>query len=135
MLDGTYCWPVQLPDDVVVRHYKSIQEEERLFRGPGEIELDRAKDVLRRHLPPPPADVLDVGGATGTHASWLAGDGYRVRLIDISPRHVAKAKADLVGLGVVAELGDARKLAAADASYDVVLVFGGYGAGTMYPPT
>ena len=37
---------------------------------------------------------------------------------------MAKANADLGGLGVVAELGDARKLTAASDSYDVVLVFG-----------
>ena len=43
--------------------------------------------------------------------------------MDLRPRHVAKANADLGGLGVVAELGDARKLTAANASYDVVLVF------------
>ena len=115
---------MQVPDEVVVGHYEAIREEERLSRGPGQIELARTKEVLRRHLPPPPADVLDIGGATGAHASWLAADGYRVSLIDMSPRHVAKAKADLGGLGVVAELGDARNLAAADASYDVVLVFG-----------
>ena len=74
--------------------------------------------------PVPPAQVLDVGGATGVHASWLAQDGYQVRLVDISPRHVAKANSELGSLGVVAELGDARALAAPADSYDVVLLFG-----------
>ncbi|HUB71933.1 MAG TPA: methyltransferase domain-containing protein [Acidimicrobiales bacterium] len=124
LLEGTYSWVVQVPAGDVVNHYEAHHEEDRLSKGPGQIELARAKEVLRRHLPPPPADVLDVGGGTGVHAAWLAADGYHVRLIDLSPRHVAKAKGDLGGLGVVAELGDARKLAAADTSYDVVLVFG-----------
>lgn len=47
-----------------------------------------------------------------------------MQLVDISPRHVAKAAADLAHLGVVAELGDARSLAARDNSADVVLLFG-----------
>ena len=64
-----------------MRHYEATQEEGRLSQGPGQIELARAQEVLRRHLPPPPADVLDVGGGTGVHASWLAADGYRVRII------------------------------------------------------
>jgi SAM-dependent methyltransferase len=37
---------------------------------------------------------------------------------------VAKANADLGELGVVAELGDARKLPGADGSFDVALMFG-----------
>jgi len=59
------------------------------------------------------------------HAAWLAHDGYRVRLIDISPRHVEKANAELGALGVVAELADARHLGSvADSSYDAVRLFG-----------
>jgi SAM-dependent methyltransferase len=68
--------------------------------------------------------VLDVGGGTGVHASWLAADGYRVHLIDLAPRHVAKVNDDLGRLGVRAELGDARQLAVPDGIYDVVLLFG-----------
>jgi 2-polyprenyl-3-methyl-5-hydroxy-6-metoxy-1,4-benzoquinol methylase len=68
--------------------------------------------------------VLDVGGATGVHASWLAADGYRVHIVDLTPRHVEKARADLAPLGVTADLGDARDLAAADHSFDAVLLLG-----------
>ncbi len=62
-------------DEAIVRHYQSIREEDRISEGFGQLELMRAREVLRRHLPEPPADVLDVGGATGVHAAWLAGDG------------------------------------------------------------
>ena len=109
-------------DDTVVRHYEAIQEEDRIARG--SLELLRVQEILRRHLPGPPARVLDVGGATGVHARWLAEDGYRVRIIDITPRHVDKANAELSGLGVVAEAGDARRLNGTDNSFDVVLMFG-----------
>jgi len=111
-------------DDAVVGHYASIHEEDRIASGLGQLELFRVQEVLRRHLPPPPADVLDVGGATGVHAAWLAEDGYRVRIVDITPRHVEAANAALGRRGVVAEVGDARSLPVAEGSFDVVLVFG-----------
>ena len=125
------CWTVaayasgmQPVDDAILRHYEAVREEDRISEGFGRLEFLRAQEVLRRHLPTPPAQILDVGGATGVHASWLAQDGYHVRLVDISPRHVAKANSELGSHGVVAELGDARELAAPDDSYDVVLLFG-----------
>jgi SAM-dependent methyltransferase len=109
----------------VVSHYEDeIREEDRITTGRGRLELLRTQEILRRHLPEPPADILDVGGATGVHASWLAVDGYRVHIVDLTPRHVEKARADLEPLGVSAELGDARRLSGADASFDVVLLFG-----------
>jgi SAM-dependent methyltransferase len=112
------------PDDDIVRHYQTIREEDRISSGFGQLELRRVQEVLGRHLPPPPASVLDVGGATGVHAAWLAERGYEVRIIDIAPRHVEVANETLGRHGVVAELGDARSLAAADDSADVVLLFG-----------
>jgi SAM-dependent methyltransferase len=109
----------------ILRHYEDeIREEDRITQGFGRLELVRTQEILRRHLPGPPADILDVGGATGAHASWLASDGYRVHIVDLTPRHVEKARADLGPLGVTAELGDARRLSATDASFDVVLLFG-----------
>jgi SAM-dependent methyltransferase len=119
-----YALAMERVDGAILRHYETIREEERISEGFGQLELLRAQEVLRRHLPKPPALVLDVGGATGVHASWLAHDGYQVRLVDISPRHIAKANNDLGPLGVVAELGDARELAASNDTYDVVLLFG-----------
>lgn len=111
--------------DSVVRHYETeIREEDRIVFGLGRLELVRTQEILRRHLPNPPAEILDVGGATGVHAAWLAADGYRVHIVDLTPRHVEKARIDLGPLGVTAELGDARNLPAADASCDALLLFG-----------
>jgi SAM-dependent methyltransferase len=111
--------------DAIVKHYEvEIREEDRITAGLGQLELVRTQEILRRHLPPAPADILDIGGATGVHAAWLAADGYRVHIVDLTPRHVEKARADLGPLGVTAEIGDARELALADSSFDVVLVFG-----------
>jgi ubiquinone/menaquinone biosynthesis C-methylase UbiE len=115
---------MEQPDSAILRHYEGIREEERISTGFGQLELLRVQEVLGRYLPPPPARILDVGGATGVHAKWLAEQGYEIRIIDIAPRHVAKATADLGSLGVVAELGDARSLPLPDNGADAVLLFG-----------
>jgi ubiquinone/menaquinone biosynthesis C-methylase UbiE len=108
----------------VVDHYEANREEERLVGGLAELELLRTQEVLRRHLPPPPARVLDVGGGTGVHAAWLLDDGYDVHLVDLTPGHVERALARLGARGLTAEVGDARRLARPDAGADAVLVLG-----------
>lgn len=108
----------------IIEHYQQIREEERLLHGAGRLELLRIQEVLRRHLPPAPARVLDVGGATGIHAEWLVGDGYEVHVIDITARHVEEVRRRLSGRGVTAEVGDARRLSGSDACFDVVLLLG-----------
>ncbi len=108
----------------VVAHYEANREQDRLVGGMAELELVRTREVLRRHLPPPPRRILDVGGGTGVHAAWLLRDGYDVHLVDITPQHVERAIAALSGLGLTAEVGDARHLAGPDASFDAVLLLG-----------
>lgn len=111
--------------DAVVRHYQVVQrEEERLAAGLAQLELLRTQEILHRHLPPPPAAILDVGGGTGVHAAWLAEEGYSVHIVDVTPRHVEKARVELGSRGVTAELGDARSLSAAEHSFDAALVLG-----------
>lgn len=111
-------------DPDIVTHYESIREEDRISSGFAQLELLRVQEVLDRHLPAPPATVLDVGGATGVHAAWLAERGFVVHIVDAAPRHVARARNELGAVGVTAELGDARNLPSDDASTDVVLLFG-----------
>jgi ubiquinone/menaquinone biosynthesis C-methylase UbiE len=111
-------------DQAITGHYESTREEDRITSGLGQLELLRTQEVLRRHLPPPPARVLDVGGATGVHAAWLAADGYQVHVVDLTPRHVATVTEQLGPVGVTAELGDARRLRQSDASVDCVLLLG-----------
>jgi SAM-dependent methyltransferase len=107
-------------------HYEdAIDEGERLGRGSGRLELLRTQEIVRRHLPPGRLRILDVGGGTGAHAAWLAGDGHRVHVIDPMLRHVEQARR-LAGPGrtVTAEIGDARALREPDASADAVLLLG-----------
>jgi S-adenosylmethionine-dependent methyltransferase len=47
---------------------------------------------LLDHLPPPPADVLDVGGGAGHQSYPLAQAGYDVTLLDSSPAMLDKAR-------------------------------------------
>ncbi|GHA01645.1 class I SAM-dependent methyltransferase [Streptomyces echinoruber] len=106
----------------IVRFYtETIDEADRLTTtADGRLEMVRTQELLHRYLPPPPARILDVGGGPGAHAQWLIADGYTVHLVDPIPRHIERAKRT----GATVELGDARQLTAADASYDVVLLLG-----------
>ncbi len=105
----------------ILDYYVRGREDERLRTGRGRLEFWRTRDVLRRVLPPAPAQVMDVGGGSGVHAEWLAADGHDVELIDPVPLHVEQASRLA---GVTAREGDARALEAADASADAVLLLG-----------
>ena len=102
-------------------YYERGGEVERLASGAGRLEFLRTWDVLTRVLPPPPARVLDVGGATGVYAAPLAEAGYDVALVDPVASQVAVA-ATLPG--VTAAVGDARALEVRDDSVDAVLLLG-----------
>src|SRR5688572_8873203 len=80
-----------LPEEIG-RYYQEVAEEGRLAAGPPQLEFARTQEVMLRHLPPAPATLLDVGGAAGVYALWLAEQGYEVHLIDASPRLVEEAQ-------------------------------------------
>ncbi len=112
----------ELDPSVLAFYRHRYDEARRLTRSRhGRLEFVRTRELLREHLPPAPADVLDVGGATGAHARWLAADGYRVHLIDPVPDHVDEAGRQG---GFTTAVGDARALDAEDDSADVVLLLG-----------
>ena len=109
----------------IIRHYETIEEGRRISEGLGQLELLRTQEVLGRHLPKSPSSIVDVGGATGVHAEWLASLGYDVHVIDLMPHHVEAVSRLTVSPGrVTAEVGDARDLPVADGSFDAVLLFG-----------
>jgi SAM-dependent methyltransferase len=118
---------VAIPDEIV-DHYSKTAEKDRLFTGAGLVERARTGEVLCRHLPPPPARVLDVGGAAGAHGLPLAKAGYEVHLVDPVARHVREAKEASAGqperpLASVRQ-GEARALQEADATADAILLLG-----------
>ncbi len=97
-------------------------ESDRLvtFSPAGLAEFVRVQEIVRERLPEP-CRVLDVGGATGIHASWLAADGHRVTLLD--PVAVQVEAARRIGT-FDAIVGDARSLPFPADTFDAVLVFG-----------
>ncbi|GAA4631817.1 hypothetical protein GCM10023196_062720 [Actinoallomurus vinaceus] len=107
----------------IIDFYSSMYDESARLSstGQGELEFIRTQELLRRHLPAPPASVLDVGGGPGTHARWLVADGYDVHLVDPVERHLRQARA---ACDCTTDLGDARALRTEDGSYDVVLLLG-----------
>jgi ubiquinone/menaquinone biosynthesis C-methylase UbiE len=108
-------------------HYAGGREAARLRLGRGELERVRTEAILARYLPPPPAVVLDVGGAAGVYAIPLAKQGYSVQLIDPMELHVAQAReaATAAGLSLAASVGDARKLEGVEPGRaDAVLMLG-----------
>ena len=106
-----------------IAHYEQVPEGSRLEQGWGRLELARTQELILRHLPKPPGMVLDVGGAAGVYSAWLGTLGYETHLIDPVPRHVEGAR-KLAAHIKSASVGDARKLARADGSFDAVLLFG-----------
>jgi SAM-dependent methyltransferase len=108
--------------EITAHYVDGPGEAGRLGRSAhGRLEFLRTKELLRSVLPTAPSMVLDVGGATGVHAAWLAADGHTVHLIDVVPAHVATAS---LLPGVTASVGDARALSAADGSADAILLLG-----------
>lgn len=111
-------------DPEVRSYYERGEEANRLAGGfpSGPLERERTQEILLRYLPPPPLEILDVGGGPGIHAAWLAERGYDVHVIDPIPLHVDQARR--ADPRITAEVGDARELPQADASVDAVLLLG-----------
>lgn len=114
-------------DPEIQDYYNRAPEESRLGAGASRLEELRTRELILRHSPPPPASVVDVGGAGGAYAFWLARSGYSVRLIDAVPRlvEVARARNEKEECHLSScEVGDARSLQVDDESADVVLLLG-----------
>lgn len=112
----------------ILSYYSDADEASRLRTGWFQLEQERTRELILRHLSPAPARIIDVGGGTGVYACWLASRGHEVHLIDAVPKHVEQARAASSRqpdhpLASV-ELGDARRLAQKDDSADAVLLLG-----------
>jgi ubiquinone/menaquinone biosynthesis C-methylase UbiE len=112
----------------VVAYYSDFDEQARLSDHWGQIEFIRTQDIINRYLKSPPAVVLDVGGAAGRYACWLAKRGYQVHLVDPVPLHIQQAQAasdaQLETPIASCTLGDARQLEFGDEMADAVLLLG-----------
>jgi len=117
-----------LTPNEIIRHYNEADEASRLRQGWFQLEQARTQELILRHLPPPPATIIDAGGGAGAYACWLASRGYEVHLIDPVPRHVEQAcvasKQQPAHPLASTEVGDARHLPQSEASADAVLLLG-----------
>lgn len=111
---------------VTAFYTERVDENDRLAASAlGQLEFVRTRELIERHLPEPPAPVLDVGGGTGPYAAWLAGLGYRVHLVEPVALHVEQARARAAaGPTFEVSLGHAGELPAGDASQAAVLMLG-----------
>jgi ubiquinone/menaquinone biosynthesis C-methylase UbiE len=114
-------------DESIANCYRQAPEEARLDQVYFQLERSRTQELIERFAPAPPATVLDVGGAAGPYAFWLAASGYSVHLVDPVPRLVDEARrrsADENRPLASAEVGDARALSFPDGSAAMVLLLG-----------
>jgi len=116
-----------LPPDIEA-HYAAGFEVGRLAQGSGCLEFARTQEIIQRVLPPLPAVIADVGGASGRYACWLAALGHEVHLSDPMPLHVAQAReasaAQPMHPLASCAIGEARALNRPDDSTDMVLLLG-----------
>jgi len=112
-------------DPEIQEYYAREPEETRLEQGPFQLERARTLELIRRHAPSPPAQIVDVGGAAGVYAFGLAAQGYEVHLVDASERLVLEARRRNAAMNLAScEVGDARSTPFPDSSADIVLLLG-----------
>ena len=114
-------------DPIIADYYERAPEETRLAQGPFQLENLRTRELVQRFAPSPPATVVDIGGAAGAYALWLAEAGYTVHLLDPVPRLVEEARrrsANAKRPLASCRIGDARSLDLAPDTADVVLLLG-----------
>jgi SAM-dependent methyltransferase len=114
-------------DPLISEFYDRTPEETRLQDGPFQLEEVRTRELIQRFAPGPPGTVLDIGGAAGAYALWMAAAGYIVHLVDASPRLVAEAQRRSAAAAhplASCRVGDARSLELPEHTADVVLLLG-----------
>jgi ubiquinone/menaquinone biosynthesis C-methylase UbiE len=114
-------------DPSIADYYDRAPEESRLDQGAFRLEQARTRELIQRFAPPPPAIVVDVGGAAGAYALWLSHLGYSVHLVDAVPRLVAEAERRSTAARcplASCRTGDARGLDLPSESAELVLLLG-----------
>src|SRR6266567_2146322 len=76
----------ELPAEIRGQYEREADEGHRITEGLAQLELLRTQEILRRHLGAGHLRIIDVGGAMGIHAAWLAEDGHDVHVVDLMPR-------------------------------------------------
>ncbi len=119
--------------DEVRAYYAHFAEKEwdRLTdpQADGVVEYALTTHTLAAYLPPA-SRVLDVGGGPGRYSLWLAEQGHRVVLADLSPTQLALAREKVASSSVAARIEEIVEADACDLSrwpegvFDAVLALG-----------
>jgi ubiquinone/menaquinone biosynthesis C-methylase UbiE len=113
----------------IQHYYGGFKEWDRLERADdGALEFAVNKAWIARYMPPPGARVLDIGGGPGRYALWLAEQGYRTTLADLSPDllEIAReqSKEANINLEAIVEANALDLSQFDDASFDAALCMG-----------
>lgn len=105
-----------------------FDERAEMWRGQGVPEGERLALVADRLGCAPGALVLDAGCGSANWTAALAGAGYRVRGVDLSPGMIAQGQLQLRELGFGAEqaavqVGDVEQLPFPAATFDAIVSF------------
>ena len=97
----------------------------------GAVEFAITCHVLNQYLPPA-SRILDIGGGPGRYTIWLAQQGHRMVLADLSPELLRIAKTKIAQAGVNERVDEILEADACDLShwsdneFDAVLCLGPY---------
>lgn len=102
-------------------------EKDRLELELFQLEGIRTKEIISRYLAEEGMTIADIGGGAGYYAFWLQSLGYRVTLVDLSPKNIelVEERSKRSGTQLTAfHTGDATKLQLEDDQFDLVLLLG-----------
>ncbi len=100
-------------------------EWERLERH--KIEFDMTKRFLDQYIQGQNLEILDIGGGPGRYAMYLAEQGHKVTLLDLSKKNIEVAKRKSAERGITLQgyiHGNALELGEFKCQFDVILLMG-----------
>ena len=91
----------------------------------GRLRYRVAQANLKKHLPEPPAHILDLGGGNGLDSVPLVKEGYTVHIIDFSQKMIAQGKKlaqkEQVSDKIRFQIGDATQIVYGESKFDIIL--------------
>ncbi len=87
----------------------------------------RTRQIIKGRLPKRECTIVDIGGAAGAYAFWLASQGHNVHLLDPIKLHIEQAKTESKTSGISlteVAIAKAKCLPFDDQTFDVALLLG-----------
>ena len=111
--------------DLVIKHYSTYEEEERLASRHGQVEFLTTMKYIRKYLEPG-MRVLEIGAGTGRYSLALAREGYRVDALELVEHNIEVFRSKICGTEEVKLIqGNALDLSGyGDETFDITLSLG-----------